>query len=379
MIAALIAVVAIAAIAVALALVIARRRQAREPARPVSRATPGPSAPRGSAAPEPGPASPGPGRLPAPPAALAALRILRDDELAPDRRAALKAALGRIALPSPALPRLLSPEFLQHGSSRELAEIIAGEPEIAARLLATVNSPAYGLQQPVNGIGQAVTFLGTNAVRDLFSRLLIGRSFGESDARLRDACERLLDASAIASDLCGRLARRLALPDAGALSARTLLSYVGRLAMTRLMPPEETIATLHAGPVERTVREQAQVGVASPVVGAMLMREWGLPEDLVQGALDIDSVLTTPCGTRAQATDAGPALGYACARIVDAVASGRTAGLADVDFLAGDPLPETYHLRGYLAREPLARLQESLRQPDILNTVGVRMAALGKY
>ncbi len=184
MIAALLAAVASAAIAVAVAVIVARRRKAREPVRPASRATPGLSASRDSAAPEPGPAGPGPGSLPAPPAAP-----------------------GRIALPSPALPRLLSPECLQHGSSRELAEIIAGEPAVTARLLAAVNSPAYGLQQPVNGIGQAVRFLGTNAVRDLSSRLPIGRSFGESDARLRDASERLLDASAIAADLCGRLAR----------------------------------------------------------------------------------------------------------------------------------------------------------------------------
>ncbi|HEY1091756.1 MAG TPA: HDOD domain-containing protein, partial [Burkholderiaceae bacterium] len=128
------------------------------------------------------------------PPALAAFRAQQPEALEPARRAALLADLARIPRPPRALHQLVSPEFLANASSRELSELVAGEPVIAAKIMATVNSPLYRLSTPVTTIGQAVTFLGLNSVRGICMRYLLEDSFSPKSPELRQLFNELWQA-----------------------------------------------------------------------------------------------------------------------------------------------------------------------------------------
>jgi HD-like signal output (HDOD) protein len=59
----------------------------------------------------------------------------------------------------------------------DLADMVIAEPQIAAKVLAVVNSPFYGLRSPLGSVGQAVTFMGMNTVRSLCLQYMLDESF----------------------------------------------------------------------------------------------------------------------------------------------------------------------------------------------------------
>ena len=122
------------------------------------------------------------------------------------------AAVRRIPRPPAALHQLLSPQFRDSASSNELSELITGEAQIAAKVLATVNAPYYGLKRPVAGIGQAVTFLGLNTVRSIGLQNLLDDSFKPTDARLKRAYGEIWNASALCTRLPASWACRTPVP-----------------------------------------------------------------------------------------------------------------------------------------------------------------------
>jgi HD-like signal output (HDOD) protein len=49
----------------------------------------------------------------------------------------------------------------------EIAKVITNDPALAAKMLKTVNSPAFALRQEVRTLTHAVALLGVNSVRTL--------------------------------------------------------------------------------------------------------------------------------------------------------------------------------------------------------------------
>ena len=49
----------------------------------------------------------------------------------------------------------------------QIAEVIRRDPSLTARLLRLVNSVYYGLTNPINGIEEAVFYLGVRQIRQL--------------------------------------------------------------------------------------------------------------------------------------------------------------------------------------------------------------------
>ena len=82
----------------------------------------------------------------APPPALVALRFVLQDELSPDYRKTMVEELRHIPQPAPSLQKLVSKDFMTRATTKELGELVMSNPLLAAKVLATVNSPFYGLQ-----------------------------------------------------------------------------------------------------------------------------------------------------------------------------------------------------------------------------------------
>lgn len=329
----------------------------------VARPQAAPSAPAHA----PAASAPAAAPLPVPPT-LAALPWHREAELDEARRNALVSAVKGIPRPPRSLQKLLSPEFLARAGSNELGELVMGEPLIAAKVLSTVNSPLYGLHQPVHGIGQAITFLGMNTVRSICMQYMLAEAFKPGLASSQRAFDRIWHASAIASELSVRLGKALNLPDQGALATQVVLGFVGHLAAASLLPPASLDSWLAMDRVQRTRHEQDTMGLSAGEVGGLLLKLWELPGGLVDDVCDTSRVLVSPSSTVGYGRVPRLALCYLCAHLGERLALGQLASLEGYD-ARQDLTPDTFHLQGYLAHPALAQLNAALQSTEVQTSV----------
>jgi HD-like signal output (HDOD) protein len=299
-----------------------------------------------------------------PPPSLAAFEWMKVQDLEADRRDTLLEAIKGIPRPPQSLQKLLSPEFVARAGSAELSELVMGEPLIAAKVLSTVNAPFYGLHKPVTGIGQAVTFLGMNTVRNICVQYMLAEAFKPRLATSQRAFDGIWRASAIASELCVRLSKALNLPDQGSLSTQVVLGFVGHLSAASLLPPKALDDWLELGRLERAQREQEAMSLSAGEVGGLLMQAWGLPEALVNNVRAIDRVLVTRPSQSPTAESPRLALCYLCARLGERLATGQISSLKRYDPFQ-DVGPDTFYLNEHLRNPMLRQLSAALASAEV--------------
>lgn len=334
---------------------------------PAARRTSPPPAATAAPATAPNAATPAADTRTVPPA-LATLQWRREAELDGDCRLTLANAVKGIPRPPRSLQQLLSPEFLARAGSNELGELVMGEPLIAAKVLSTVNSPLYGLRNPVNGIGQAITFLGMNTVRSICMQYMLAEAFKPTLASSQRAFDRIWHASAIASELSVRLGKALNLPDQGALATQVVLGFVGHLAAASLLPPASLDSWLAMDRVQRTRYEQDSVGLSAGEIGGLLLKLWELPGGLVDDVCDTSRVLVSPATTVGYGRVPRLALCYLCAHLGERLALDQLPSLEGYD-ASQDLTPDTFHLQGYLAHPALAQLNAALQSAEVQSAV----------
>jgi HD-like signal output (HDOD) protein len=303
------------------------------------------------------------GGEPCPPE-LAAFVMSKAAQLPRERRDAITAVFRNVPRPPRLLQHLLSPDFVGAASSAELVDLIASEPLIAAKVLATVNSPFYALRTPVQSIGQAVSYLGLNAVRSVCLQYILIDSFKADSRERQQVLDATWRASALASELMQNLSNKLDLHDPGSLSSAVVLSFLGRLATAGTMPRGLLAKIPSRGFLPRVAAEQAMLGLCSAEIGRLLMTAWALPEAIVDDATGIDRILVTPADSASTARALRHALCYLCARLGERLADGELESLDDFD-LATDAGPDLFHLRSHFNEALAARVAEKLRSPDL--------------
>lgn len=184
-------------------------------------------------------------------------------------------------LPSPpeayfALSRVLDRPDWQ---TREVVAIVEQEPALTARILRLANSPYYGLGRQVAGVGEAVTLVGSEEVRNLVlvTTVLSGFSLLPSNALSpedfwRRALRVAIGARLLAAE--GRCRRQ-----AGELFVAGLLHDLGSLVVCLAAPELARQALLHGwddGEAPFSI-ERAALGCAEAAVGRELLRHWRLP------------------------------------------------------------------------------------------------------
>lgn len=346
-----------------IALLLSRRKRpsARTPSPPsTARPAQPAAAPAAPSAPRPAPAR----TLLSPPSALASFQRLGRDQLSTQRQAAITAALQRVAQPSRALHQLVSPDFLAQASSADLAELLQGEPQVTAKVLATVNSPLYALQAPVVSLGPAITYLGLNTVRGLCLHYMLEDSFQSGDSGLRRYFDQVWGASSLASELCLRLAQGCHLTDPGALATQVVLSFLGRLSLASVLPTDKLLAMAPLDLLERTRLEQQQVGLGACEVGCLLMQAWQLPKALIDETGAIDALLCPQPPALSPRAEARLAVAYLSARIGEQMMFGELAEPAALDW-ADEARVDLFPVRQALSLPALAPLPELLQGQEL--------------
>lgn len=168
-----------------------------------------------------------------------------------------------------------------HASLKQFADVVGMDAAISARLLRLVNSPFYGLPGKVDSVLRAINLIGT----DELCNLVLASSVGGMFKGIKSA---ELDLPAfwwrnVSVAMLGRESGKLLhLRDAERLFIAGILHDVGRLVAFQQVPTlAAEIERTQGGPYD-FARQRAVLGFGYADLGAELMRQWGMPEALVE-------------------------------------------------------------------------------------------------
>ncbi len=168
----------------------------------------------------------------------------------------------------------------------KVAAVVEGDPGICAKLLGLANSAYFGLAEPVNDIGEAISrVLGVDTVRSLVLAMAIQQSFNSKQCPEFDI-ERFWTQSLMAAECC----KKIALADESAGDTERDLAYsaglchnLGLMALTHIEPQRTNgVLKTHRDQDESLVDLfQAEFETDHRIVTAELGRIWSLPAPMV--------------------------------------------------------------------------------------------------
>lgn len=191
--------------------------------------------------------------------------------------------LKRLPTPSRITLRLIELADAPGCREFEIADVIAADPAISARILCCANSPLIGRGTEITSVRQAVVALGMRAVK------MAVLSFSLADPEVLKMCPafdfRLFWKHAAATAAATRelvCASNTDRKEEGFIAG--LLSRSGKMALATVAPGEYQSALLAIGSVARcgVVEERAVFGTDHVEAGAALLAQWGLPSKLVR-------------------------------------------------------------------------------------------------
>lgn len=176
-------------------------------------------------------------------------------------------------------------EILQDRASthQDVADALATDPAIAARLLKLANSAFYGRPNSIDSISRAVGLLGTQQVHDLVLATATIKSLGAIEAKGFDL-HRFWYGSVLAGSAAKLLAEHCDILDSERLFVAGLIAQIGQLLLYRAQPQAcRDIERDAATQGRRTAELQRErLGFDYAAVSAELFAQWQLPEALVE-------------------------------------------------------------------------------------------------
>jgi len=165
----------------------------------------------------------------------------------------------------------------------DAAEMIMADAALSADVLFLANSPLFGLRQTATGIVHAVALIGLHRVMKLVVTAAL-RAFG-SPARGTPALNRCWRHNLACGLICDDLAHRVDLDSDVAYTAG-LLHDIGRCGMLCAWTKRygELLDAATADPLMLLTSEREELGISHTDAGAVLLRNWALPETLVESA-----------------------------------------------------------------------------------------------
>lgn len=196
----------------------------------------------------------------------------------------LKSVLTSDALPT--LPtvasRLVSMTSQEETTISDIAKVISQDVSLAAKLLKVANSSFYSFPTKIGSINQAVSVMGTNAVRSLvlsFSFLNIQRRNQEDCFDYDKFWEKSL-AAAVAAKLITADFKHI---EAEEIFIAGLLQNIGEMVIARSFPREyeQILKQTEQGEMSVPAAEQAVLGADHTFIGYAVTKMWKFPDFLI--------------------------------------------------------------------------------------------------
>lgn len=171
----------------------------------------------------------------------------------------------------------------EEGTLERIAEIIAKDAGMSAKLLQLVNSAFFGLPAKVTSVHRAVSLLGTETIKTL---VLSVKIFSQFDRPGLPSVSRLWEHSLYTGMMARSIAAQQDLRQNHIDEAFTagLLHDVGKLILLEKLPDKSAEASRLSVAAGRPIweAEQSVFGTTHAQVGAYLIGLWGLSETLVK-------------------------------------------------------------------------------------------------
>lgn len=197
----------------------------------------------------------------------------------------LRAVVGRIGT-VPAMPQvyanLRTALTDEKTSARQIAEIVAADPAVTAKVLQMVNSAFFRLARRITRVDQAVAYLGFTAIRNLTLTAEVFSSWSQSGVDAPFDLERMRSHIQAVATAASMLARDTAFADDALLAG--LLHDIGYWVLGTELPVELAQAVDMAVRKRTTLEtaETAVIGASHAQIGAYLLGLWGLPYSVVE-------------------------------------------------------------------------------------------------
>ncbi len=165
----------------------------------------------------------------------------------------------------------------------DIAQVIQYDPFLTADILKACNSAVFGLKQPAESMGDAVTLLGMDQIVELVLIKSAGRILDPDPTA--PAMEKELWRAAVASALITKhLARELGMDHRNALFTSALLKDIGKTLVQRFLKDhhnriQELIIDKGMAP---QAAEKKVIGVDHAELGAMIGKLWKFPPRMIR-------------------------------------------------------------------------------------------------
>jgi HD-like signal output (HDOD) protein len=167
---------------------------------------------------------------------------------------------------------------------QKIANLITHDVANSAMILKTVNSAFFGLDSKARSVQQAIAHLGSQRTATLLAGLLLRNAFADANNR---ALVRFWGMSTKLALSAAFLARELRVLDRDEAHTFGLFRDVGSAVLICKFGHGEAFADLAPGDgVSRlTVLEKERFGTDHAVIGAVLAKDWQLPEEMSEAIL----------------------------------------------------------------------------------------------
>jgi HD-like signal output (HDOD) protein len=166
----------------------------------------------------------------------------------------------------------------------EIADIVASDPVLSAKILKSVNSPFYGFPSKIETIAYAVSILGIDSIRYLaISNAVISKFSGSANTLVPiDSFWRHSFATAI---IAQQLARMRNHGNDERIFTAGLLHDLGSLLMAIAIPHDykQVISKANSEQIPLHQAESEFLGFTHIDITAELLKSWNLPNSIVEG------------------------------------------------------------------------------------------------
>jgi putative nucleotidyltransferase with HDIG domain len=165
---------------------------------------------------------------------------------------------------------------------RKLSDLVLRDPLLAAQVLKAINSPYYGLPNPIGSVFRAILLMGHVEVRNLIWRASLVDSSDSFDEDTQARMKLFWDHSFAVSRTSYAIAKSLGLPNPDEISTAGLLHDVGKLIAISAWPQAAQTLYPRLRFSDHPVLEQEMTALrlGHAHVGAELIASWALPSSI---------------------------------------------------------------------------------------------------
>ncbi len=159
-------------------------------------------------------------------------------------------------------------------TAQDIANLVATDAALSARLLQVANSPLYGGRVTIDSIQQAITRLGIRMVRTLVVNLAMKQIFQPTTSELDQRLRQLWGESVQVAALSRVLAQQVPHLDREQAMLAGLIHNIGSL-------PVLIMAENFRELIADSERLDCLLAALAPIIGRQILQAWNFPDTLV--------------------------------------------------------------------------------------------------